>query len=503
MANTRTRNTFGQVSNANHLGRLQPQAIELEESILGALMIDKEAINLVVDMLVPDAFYKPAHQVIYQAIFDLFANAEPIDMLSVTQQLRKTGKLEFVGNASVIARLTSNVQSSAHIQAHAQIVLENYLKRQLISVASEIQTNAFEDNIDVFEQLDNAQQKLFDISEQNIRKSYTKISNLLEKTLQEIEARRRLKDGLTGVPTGFIQLDRLTNGWQKSDLIIIAARPSVGKTAFALSIARNAAVDFKRPVAFFSLEMPELQITERLLIAETEIESYKIKKGQLSEQEMQIIKAKSSILNNAPIYIDDTPSISILELRAKCRRLKAQHNVQLILIDYLQLIRADNIRNVGNREQEIAYISRSLKAIAKELQVPVIALSQLSRDVEKRGGDRRPQLSDLRESGSIEQDADIVIFLYRPECHGITQDMEGNSTQGYVELVVAKHRNGALDNIPLQYVAKYLKYVETPSENTFTKHTSQEFNNRANELESRVNTLRPSQRFNQEDEPPF
>ncbi|GAB4396023.1 MAG: hypothetical protein OHK0053_08570 [Microscillaceae bacterium] len=393
---------------SNQLGKLPPQVIELEEAVLGALMIDKEAINQVIDILRPESFYKPSHQEIYRAMFELFSESDPIDMLTVTQKLRKKGKAEMVGGPAYIMRLTSSVNSSANIEAHARFITEQAIKRELITISSEIQKEAFEDSTDVFELLDTAEQKLFQISESNIRKNFSTMPPLIQQAIREIEARKDLKDGLTGIPTGFTSLDRITAGWQKSDLVILAARPGMGKTAFSLTMLRNAAVDFSHPVAIFSLEMSELQLVNRLISAEAELESDKLKRGNLAEHEWTQLYHKTKKISDAPIFIDDTPGLSVLELRAKCRRLKAQHDIQLVVVDYLQLMTASLGKSGGNREQEIALISRSLKNLAKELNVPVIALSQLSRAVETRGGDKRPQLSDLRESGCITGDSLIL-----------------------------------------------------------------------------------------------
>jgi replicative DNA helicase len=340
------------------------------------------------------------------------------------------------------------------------VITEMAIKRALISVASEIQHDAYEDTTDVFHLLDKTESSLFEISESNIRKNYENMRSLMAQAIDELQERKNHKDGLTGVPSGFTALDRMTSGWQRSDLIIIAARPGMGKTAFVVSALRNAAVEFNQPVAIFSLEMSSVQLVNRLISAEAELESEKIKKGNLAEYEWQQLIHKTNKLSEAPIYIDDTPALSILELRAKCRRLKAQHDVQLVVIDYLQLMSGDASKGGGNREQEIASISRALKGIAKELNIPVIALSQLSRAVETRGGDKRPQLSDLRESGSIEQDADMVMFLYRPEYYGITEDDQGMPTQGTGEVIIAKHRNGSLDTVALKFIGKFTKFAD-------------------------------------------
>lgn len=459
MEYTRSSVKKGALDIAKGLGKLPPQAMDVEEAVLGALMLEKDALTNVIDILSPENFYSDAHQEIFRAIQNLFNNSEPVDMRTVVSQLRKNGKLEFVGGSFYIAELTSRISSAANIEHHARIILEMSIKRELIRVASEIHHMAYEDTTDVFQLLDKTEQSLFDISESNIRKNYDNMRSLMVQAIHQLEERKNHKDELTGVPTGFSNLDRVTSGWQKSDLVIIAARPGMGKTAFVVSALRNAAVDFEKAVAIFSLEMSSVQLVNRLISAEAELESDKIKKGNLAEHEWVQLIEKTKKLTNAPIFIDDTPAISILELRAKCRRLKAQHDIQVIVIDYLQLMSGDS-GGGGNREQEIASISRALKGIAKELDVPVIALSQLSRAVETRGGDKRPQLSDLRESGSIEQDADIVMFLYRPEYYKITEDEMGNSTTGMGEVIIAKHRNGSLENVKLKFIGKFTKFAD-------------------------------------------
>jgi replicative DNA helicase len=442
------------------LGKVPPQAIELEEAVLGALMLEKDALSAIADILKPEAFYKDAHRVIYEAIIFLFNDSQPVDLLTVTSQLRKDGTLDVAGGAYAVTSLTTKVNSAANVEYHTRIIIEMAIKRELIRVSGEIQTKAFEETTDVFDLLDQTEGALFDISEQNIRKNYSDMKSIMSEALTELEARQKHKDGLTGIPSGFSALDRVTSGWQKSDLVIIAARPGMGKTAFVVSAMRNAAVDFGKPVAIFSLEMSSVQLVNRLISAESELESEKIKKGSLADYEWQQLLHKTEKLSKAPIFIDDTPALTILELRAKCRRLKAQNDIQLIIIDYLQLMSADARSGGGNREQEIGMISRALKGLAKELAVPVIALSQLSRAVETRGGDKRPQLSDLRESGSIEQDADIVMFLYRPEYYGLNEDAEGMPTTGMGEVIIAKHRNGSLENVKLKFIGKFTKFAD-------------------------------------------
>lgn len=442
------------------LGKLPPQALDLEEAVLGALMLERNALNAVVEFLKPEHFYVEAHREIYQSIIQLFKSSEPVDMRTVVNQLRKDGKIDLIGGAYYIAELTAKVSSAANIEYHARVIIEMAIKRELIQIASQIHHNAYEDTTDVFELLDKTEQSIFEISDSNLRKNYDNMRNLMARAIQELQVLKEHKDGLTGVPSGFTELDRMTSGWQKSDLVIIAARPGMGKTAFVVSALRNAAVDFKIPVAIFSLEMASVQLVNRMISAEAELEGEKIKKGNLADHEWKQLVHKTTKLTTAPIFIDDTPALSILELRAKCRRLKAEHGVQLIVIDYLQLMKGEQ---GGNREQEIASISRALKGIAKELSVPVLALSQLSRGVETRGGDKRPQLSDLRESGSIEQDADIVMFLYRPEYYKITVDEDGMPTQGTGEVIIAKHRNGSTGNVKLKFIGKFTKFADLDS----------------------------------------
>ncbi len=446
----------------NFLGKIPPQAVELEEAVLGALMLEKDALTNVIDILKVESFYKESHKVIFQAILDLFSESQPIDLLTVTTQLRKNGALEIAGGAFYVTELTSKVASAANIEYHARIITEQSIKRELIRISSEIQKDAFEDTTDVFELLDKMEQSMFEISEKNIRKNYSDMRSIMRDAIAELEERKNQKDGLTGVPSGFTALDRVTSGWQKSDLVIIAARPAMGKTAFVLSVLRNAAVDHSRPVAIFSLEMSAVQLVNRLISSEAELDSEKIKKGTLADHEWAQLVHKTAKLSKAPLFVDDTPALSILELRAKCRKLKAQHDIQMVVVDYLQLMSGDskNGGQGGNREQEIASISRALKKIAKELSIPVIALSQLSRAVETRGGDKRPQLSDLRESGAIEQDADMVMFLYRPEYYGITEDEGGASTAGVGEVIIAKHRNGSLENVKLRFIGRYTKFTD-------------------------------------------
>lgn len=441
-------------------GKLPPQAVDLEEAVLGALMLEKDALSAVIDILKPDCFYKDAHRYIFAVIHELFNKNQPIDILTVTQALKKKGELELVGGAFFISQLTSRIASAANIEYHARIILQKHIQRELIRISGETIRDAFEDNIDVLEMLDKAEKNLFEIAEGNIRRNYEDMTSLVSKAMKEIESAANQKEGITGVPSGFTDLDRVTSGWQKSDLVILAARPGMGKTAFVLSLARNAAIKFGNPIAFFSLEMSSLQLVNRLISAESGIVSDKIRKGRLENYEWEQLNSKIKPLLDAPLYIDDTPALSVFELRAKCRRLVAEKKVSMVIIDYLQLMVAAGDSKVGNREQEISTISRSLKAIAKELNIPIIALSQLSRAVETRGSSKRPQLSDLRESGAIEQDADMVMFIYRPEYYELDQDENGNSTRGLAEIIVAKNRNGALKTVNLKFIGNLTRFED-------------------------------------------
>ena len=441
------------------LGKLPPQAVDLEEAVLGAMMLEQNSLNAVIDILKPASFYKEANARIYDAISALFGKGDPVDILTVTHALRKAAQLELVGGPLYISSLTNRVASTANVETHARIIAQKHIQRELIRISSDIIKDAYDETSDVFDLLDKAENNLFQVAEGNIRKNYDKMSALIKIALEQIELARQNTSGVSGVPTGFTALDRVTSGWQRSDMIVIAARPGMGKTAFVLSMARNMAVEFNMAVALFSLEMSSVQLVQRLISSETEIDAEKLRKGNLAEHEWHQLHQRISRIGDAPIFIDDTPALSVFELRAKCRRLKAQHGIQIIIIDYLQLMTAGGDGRSGNREQEISTISRSIKQIAKELDVPVIALSQLSRQVETRGGDKRPMLSDLRESGAIEQDADIVAFIYRAEYYGIDQDSEGNSTAGKGEIIIAKHRNGSLEDVPLRFIGRLAKFT--------------------------------------------
>lgn len=491
------------------LGKLPPQAIDLEEAVLGALMLEKDALSSVIDVLKPEVFYKNNHQKIFNAIRVLFEKTSPVDILTVTAQLRQQGELEMIGGAYYITELTNRVASAANIEYHSRIIIQKFIQRELIRISTDVINSAYEDTSDVLDLLDRAEKNLFEIAQNNLRRDSRKMDDLVHQALKDIEALKDKKDGLTGVASGFTELDRMTSGWQKSDLVIIAARPAMGKTAFVLSCARNAAVDFDKPVVVFSLEMSSVQLVNRLISGETEIEQEKIRKGTLEEWEWQQIHSKIGRLEQAPLIIDDTPSLNIFEFRAKCRRLKSQHDIQLIIIDYLQLMQGKSDgKGGGNREQEIGSISRALKTVAKELNVPVIALSQLSRAVENRpGGSKRPMLSDLRESGSIEQDADMVLFLYRPEYYGLDVDEDNNPTQGVGEIIIAKHRNGETGKVRLKFVGKYVKFTDleqnmdsfSPANNAFSGlNPSQDFDSKPSNF-----IIRPSRMDDIDDEPPF
>ena len=440
-------------------GKIPPQAIDLEEVVLGAMMIDKKGVDEVIDILSPEAFYKEAHKHIFEAIFKLFESSEPVDLLTVSSQLKKDEKLDLVGGDIYLISLTQRVSSSAHIEFHARIILQKFIQRSLIKISNEIIEEAYDETKDVFDLLDNAEAKLYEVTQGNVKKSTETAQSLVIQAKKKIEDISN-KEGLSGIPTGFDKLDKLTSGWQPSDLIIVAARPGMGKTALTLTMARNIAVDFNKAVAFFSLEMSSVQLITRLISSETGLSSEKLRTGKLEKHEWEQLNVKVKTLEKAPLFIDDTPSLSIFDLRAKARRLKSQYDIKVIMIDYLQLMTAGGSQKGGNREQEISTISRNLKALAKELNVPVIALSQLSRAVETRGGSKRPLLSDLRESGAIEQDADIVSFIYRPEYYKIDEwdDEERSPTEGQGEFIVAKHRNGGLDNIRLKFIGHLGKF---------------------------------------------
>jgi len=446
-------------------GKIPPQATDIEEAVLGAVMLEKDAIYDVIEILKPECFYKESHAKIFQAVIDLSVREEPIDLLTVTQELRRKEILEEVGGPFYITQLTTRVLSSVHAEYHARIIYQKYIQRELIRVSTNIQERAFDESVDVEELMNSSEQAIFDITQGSVRKDIQPINILLTEAYEYMREAGKRENSLSGVPSGYTRLDRITAGWQPGDLIIIAARPSMGKTAFVLSMARNMAVDHGCGVVFFSLEMPSKQLVNRMIISETEIDSDKIRSGKLENDEWGHLEAQIAKLMDAPVFIDDTPQISVFEFRAKCRRLVQRYGIKIAIIDYLQLMTWTGDTK-GNREQEVSNISRSLKAIAKELNIPVIALSQLNRAVESRTGlHKRPHLADLRESGAIEQDADIVTFIHRPEKYGITEDQDGNSLRGFAELIISKHRNGALDDIPLTFKSQFAKFIEPESYN--------------------------------------
>ena len=440
-------------------GNKPPQAVELEESVLGALMLDANALNTAIELLHEEYFYKPEHKLIFHAIHKLFEQNQPVDMLTVTNQLRQSGELEAAGGAYHITELTSHVVSAAHIEYYARVLSEKYISRELIRLSTETIRSAYDETTDVVDLLDKTEGQLMDINDKNFKTDFRPVGDLVYAATQQVEEAMSSSDGLSGVPSGFKELDRITAGFHPGTLIILAARPAMGKTAFALSIARNIAIQFKKAVAFFSLEMTGVELAMRLISSEAEISGDKLKRGELAGHERQQLESRTQALNDAKIYIDDTSQLTIYELRAKCRRLKQHHDIQMVFIDYLQLMNAggDTMNRNGNREQEISTISRQLKALSKELNIPVLAMSQLSRAVETRGGTKRPQLSDLRESGAIEQDADIVMFIYRPEYYGIQEDDKG-TTAGMADIIVAKHRSGDVGDVRLRFNKNYARF---------------------------------------------
>ncbi|HUS86097.1 MAG TPA: replicative DNA helicase [Bacteroidales bacterium] len=452
----------GQIKTLNSpfpdFGRVPPQAIDMEEAVLGAIMLEKEAVISVLDILKPDSFYKETHQRIYAAILNLSLKEYPVDLYTVIEELKARGELDNIGGPVYLTQLTSKVVSAAHVDFHARIVAQKYIQRELIRVSSDIQSKAFDDTYDVNELLDYSENELFQIAEGNIKREVMPISVVLKDAIHEIEEAGKREDALVGVPSGFTKLDRLTSGWQNSDLIIVAARPSMGKTAFALTMARNMAIDHKKIVAFFSLEMASIQLVNRLIVAETELPSNRIRNGKLKEDEWKQLEERIKTLEKASIYIDDTPALSVFELRAKCRRLKAQNKLDIAIVDYLQLMTGP--KDSGSREQEVSAISRSLKSISKELDIPVLALSQLNRSVEVRGGTKRPQLSDLRESGAIEQDADMVVFIHRPEKYGLMSMEDGTPSKGIAEIILSKNRNGPVDDVLLKFREERAQFVD-------------------------------------------
>lgn len=440
--------------------KVLPHALDLEEAVLGAIIIDKNGLSKIIDIITPNIFYKNEHRIIFSSIQKLFYNNEPIDLNTVSNFLRQNGKLEFIGGDYYLMQLTQKVMSSAHIEYHSRIIQQKFIMRSLIELSNDIISKAYDETNDIFGILNYSESKIFEITHNNLKKNFETAQNLIYQAIDKIKKVEKT-NGISGISSGFKKIDEITSGWQNSDLIILAGRPGMGKTAFMLSMARNIVIEDNIPVAIFSLEMSSIQIINRLISYETGISSEKIRRAKLSKNDWNTLYKRINKLENSPLFIDDTPSLSIFELRTKCRRLVSQHNIRLIMIDYLQLM-GSNINFKHNREQEISLISRSLKSIAKELDIPIIALSQLSRAVEIRGGNKRPLLSDLRESGAIEQDADIVSFIYRPDYYGfINWDNEdGSPCKGQSEIIIAKHRNGSLGNVRMEFIIEQAKFIE-------------------------------------------
>ena len=456
----------------NTYGHLQPQATDVERAVLGALMIDKDAYSVVCELLYPESFYEPRNQKVYAAIRQLAMEEKPVDIMTVADQLAKQGELENVGGPAYIVEISSRMASSANVEYHARIIAQKFLARQLIQFASDVESKAFDETIDVDELMQHAEGALFELSQKNMKKDYTQIDPVIKNALDVINKAAQNKDGLTGVPTGYHKLDDKTSGWQASDLVIIAGRPAMGKTSFALSMAKNIAVDYKVPIALFSLEMSNVQLVNRLISNACEIQGSKILNGQLQPDEWDRLDKRVNVLMGAPLYVDDTPGLSVFELRTKARRLVREHGVKIIMIDYLQLMNANGMR-FSSRQEEVSTISRSLKGLAKELDIPILALSQLNRGVESREGieGKRPQLSDLRESGAIEQDADMVLFVHRPEYYHIYQDDKGQDLHGMAQIIIAKHRKGATGDVLLTFRGEFTRF-ENPEEGRLSSHAS-------------------------------
>lgn len=435
--------------------RKPPAAVDVEQIVLGAMILDSEAVPKVMETLKSECFFDKRNQIIFESMVSLFESNEPIDTVALYEELKKNSKIENAGGPAYISKLAQDVSSAANVEFHSKVILEKWILRKLITSSMEIATNAYSGTEDVFDLLDAAETKIFEITEAGLKESYKSMDRAVREAIEHIEAIHSKNISSFSVPTGFFGLDEMLGGFQKSDLIIVAARPSMGKTAFALSAARNAAVNDNVPIAVFSLEMATIQLVTRLICAEAKINAHSVRTGKFKAEDGPRISRTAHKLSQAPIYIDDSPGQTVLEIRAKARRLKAEKNIGLIIIDYLQLMSAST--RMDSREREISTISRSLKSLAKELNVPVIALSQLNRAVETRT-DKRPQLSDLRESGSIEQDADVVIFLNRPEYYGITQFADGESTEGIAEIIVGKQRNGPTGDVRLKFIKDFARF---------------------------------------------
>lgn len=467
---TRQKRNTNSVDGVLEMGRLQPQATELEAAVIGACLIEKDAFGQISDILKPNSFYDSKNREVFTAIQTLASENKPVDILTVTEELKAMGKLEEAGGPTYIAELSQKVLSSAHIEFHAHIIAQKALARALITYTSQIQKQAFDEGQDIAELMQKAEGQLFELSKTNLKKDFTQINPVISEAYAMLQKAAQRQDGLSGLSSGFDALDNMTSGWQNSDLIIIAARPAMGKTAFVLSMCRNIAVTNKIPVGMFSLEMSNVQLVNRLIVNVCEIPGNKIKSGQLAPHEWSQLDFKLKELFDAPLYVDDTPSLSVFELRTKARRLVREYGVKLIIIDYLQLMNASGM-SYNSRQEEVSTISRSLKGLAKELNIPIIALSQLNRSVENRVGvnpdspdSKRPQLSDLRESGAIEQDADMVCFIHRPEYYKIYKDNQGNDLKGLAEIIIAKHRNGAVGDVRLRFQGEYARFANINTE---------------------------------------
>ena len=481
--NTRTRSR--EASQEENFTHLQPQAPDMERAVLGAIMIDGDAYSIVSEILRPESFYEHRNQLVFHAVQTLAMGEEPVDMLTVTNKLKELGELDEVGGPYYVAKLCEDVASSAHILYHAGVIAQKYLARQIISVTSRLQTLAFDETTDVNELMQMAEAEVFELSQKNQKKDYTQIDAVIREAYEMLHRASKRTDGLSGISSGYRELDKMNSGWQNSDLVIIAARPAMGKTAFALSMAKNIAVDQKIPMALFSLEMSNVQLVNRLIVNVCSIEGEKIRSGQLQPYEWSQLDYKIKDLYGAPLYVDDTPSLSIFELRTKARRLVREHDVKIIMIDYLQLMNASGMK-FGSRQEEVSTISRSLKGLAKELNIPIIALSQLNRGVEQREGEqgKRPQLSDLRESGAIEQDADMVLFIHRPEYYHIYKDEQGRDLRGMAQIIIAKHRNGGVGDVLLTFKSKYARF-QNPDDELLGE-------DEAGERQSKINDVPPA-----------
>ena len=444
-----------------NFAHVQPQAVEIERVVLGSLMVDSDAFSVVSELLKPETFYEPRHQKIYEAIRNMNMDERPVDIMTLNDELSKMGEIDKVGGVDYLMEISSQVASAAHVESHARILAEKYMQRQLIHFAGDIETKAYDSSVDVDELMQQAEGSLFQISQNNMKQDFTQVAPVVKNAVEILQRAASNKGGLTGIPTGYTGMDEITSGWQASDLVIIAGRPAMGKTSFALSIAKNVAVDYGVPIGFFSLEMNNVQLVNRLISNVCEVSGRKILNGQLDPSDWERLDKRIGRLTDAPIYVDDTPGLSVFELRTKARRLVREKGVKIIMIDYLQLMNANGMK-FGSRQEEVSTISRSLKGLAKELDIPVLALSQLSRNVENREGleGKRPQLSDLRESGAIEQDADMVLFVHRPEYYHIYQDEKGNDLHGMAQIIIAKHRKGSTGDVLLNFRGEFTRFQD-------------------------------------------